>query len=144
MTRPLVQMTTAVEAFPRDPEAVMPAATGEIGVLARAFARMMAEVKDKTASLEKEIAEHRRTEAELERHTDRERLLSAAVQSSNDSIITLTSDGIVTSWNPAAVRLFGWTDKEMFGRSIDQIVPEDRRHEVPSHLRYDRPRRNPR
>ena len=131
MTRPLVQMTTAVEAFPRNPETVMPAATGEIGVLARAFARMMAEVKDKTASLEKEVADHRRTEAELERRTDRERLLSAAVQSSNDSIITLTSDGIVTSWNPAAVRLFGWTDKEMFGRSIDQIVPDDRHHEVP-------------
>jgi PAS domain S-box-containing protein len=131
MTRPLVQMTTAVQAFPRDPEAAMPAATGEIGVLARAFARMMAEVKDKTASLEKEVAEHRRTEAELERRTDRERLLSAAVQSSNDSIITLTSDGVVTSWNPAAVRLFGWTDKEMFGRSIDQIVPDDRHHEVP-------------
>ena len=131
MTRPLVQMTTAVEAFPRNPETVMPAATGEIGVLARAFARMMAEVKDKTASLEKEVADHRRTEAELERRTDRERLLSAAVQSSNDFIITLTSDGIVTSWNPAAVRLFGWTDKEMFGRSIDQIVPDDRHHEVP-------------
>jgi PAS domain S-box-containing protein len=131
MTRPLVQMTTAVQAFPRDPQAVMPAATGEIGVLARAFVRMMAEVKDKTASLEKEVADHRRTEAELERRTDRERLLSAAVQSSNDSIITLTSDGVVTSWNPAAVRLFGWTDKEMFGRSIDQIVPKDRRHEVP-------------
>ena len=131
MTRPLVQMTTAVEAFPRNPETIMPAATGEIGVLARAFARMMAEVKDKTASLEKEVADHRRTEAELERRTDRERLLSAAVQSSNDSIITLTSDGIVTSWNPAAVRLFGWTDKEMFGRSIDQIVPDDRHHEVP-------------
>ena len=130
LTRPLVQMTKAAAAFPHDPATTLSAATGEIGVLARAFARMMAEVKDKTASLEKEIAEHRRTEAELERHTDRERLLSAAVQSSNDSIITLTSDGVVTSWNPAAVRLFGWTSKEMFGRSIDQIVPDDRGHEV--------------
>jgi PAS domain S-box-containing protein len=130
MTRPLVQMTKAVQAFPRDPDAVMPAATGEIGVLARAFARMRAEVKDKTASLEKEIAEHRRTEAELERHADRERLLSAAVLSSNDSIVTLTLDGVVTSWNPAAERLFGWTGKEIFGRSIERIVPEDRAHEV--------------
>ena len=131
LTQPLVRMTKAVEAFPREPAAAMPAAGGEIGVLARAFTRMMAEVKDKTASLEKEVADHRRTEAELERRSDRERLLSAAVQSSNDFIITLTADGIVTSWNPAAERLFGWTSEEMFGRSIDQIVPDDRHHEVP-------------
>jgi PAS domain S-box-containing protein len=141
LTRPLVQMTQAIEAFTRDQSAALPAAgsdqpaalpkgSGEIGVLATAFTRMMAEVKEKTASLERAIAEHRRTEAELERHFDRERLLSAAVQSSNDSIITLTLDGVVTSWNPAAERLFGWTGAEMFGRSIDRIVPQDRFHEV--------------
>ncbi len=129
LTRPLVQMTQAVEAFPQN-SAAMPGTTGEIGVLARAFTRMMAEVKDKTASLEKEIAEHRRTEAELERHADRERLFSAAVQSSNDAITTLTLDNIVTGWNPAAVRLFGWSSTEVFGRSIDLIVPKDRRGEV--------------
>ncbi len=138
LTRPLVQMTRAVEAFGRD-QSDCPArgrrrtiarapqrAAGEIGVLATAFTRMMAEVKEKTASLEKAIAEHRRAEAEIERHSDRERLLSAAVQSSNDFIVTLTLDGVVTSWNPAAERLFGWTAEEMFGRSIDRIVPKDR------------------
>ena len=141
LTRPLVQMTRAVEAFARDQSDALPAAggdqslalragSGEIGVLATAFRRMMAEVKEKTASLEKAIAEHRRAEAEIERQSDRERLLSAAVQSSNDSIITLTTEGVVTSWNPAAERLFGWTAEEMFGRSIDRIVPKDRFHEV--------------
>jgi PAS domain S-box-containing protein len=136
LTRPLVQMTKAVEAFARGQPAgataatsveaavALPKGTGEIGVLATAFARMMAEVKEKTASLENAIAE-------LERQSDRERLLSAAVRSSNDSIITLTSEGVVTSWNPAAERLFGWTAEEMLGRSIDQIVPKDRTHEVP-------------
>jgi len=141
LSRPLVQMTRAVEAFARDQTAAspaagadqapaLPAAGGEIGVLARAFARMMTEVHDKTVSLEKAVAEHRRAEAELERHSDRERLLSAAVQSSNDSIVTLTLDHIVTSWNPAAERLFGWTAKEMFGRNLDRIVPKDRPHEL--------------
>jgi len=141
LTRPLVQMTQAVEAFTRDQSGALPTVggdqsitlpegSGEIGVLATAFRRMMAEVKEKTASLEKAIAEHSRAEAELERHFDRERLLSAAVQSSNDSIITLTLDGVVTSWNPAAERLFGWTAEEMLGRSIDRIVAEDRRHEL--------------
>ena len=100
-------MTQAIEGFPQN-SAAMPGATGEIGVLAAAFTRMMSEVKDKTASLEKEVAEHRRTEAELERHADRERLFSAAVQSSNDAITTLTLDNIVTGWNSGrgpAVRL---------------------------------------
>jgi PAS domain S-box-containing protein len=131
LTRPLVQMTAAVDAFARDQSAALPSASGEIGVLGRAFAHMMAEVQDKTASLEKVIAQRRHAEAEIERHSARERLLSAAVQSSNDSIVTLTLDGVVTSWNPAAERMFGWTAEEMFGRSIDRIVPEERRHEVP-------------
>jgi PAS domain S-box-containing protein len=131
MTRPLVQMTRAVEAFPRDQTIAIPiGAGGEIGVLARAFAHMIQEVKNKTVSLEKEIAEHRRTEAALEQRADRERLFSAAVQSSMDAIVTMTLEGVVTAWNPAAARLFGWTDDEIVGRSIDLIVPEDRRAEV--------------
>ena len=130
LTQPLVQMTRAAEAFSRGQPTAIPAASGEVGVLARAFAHMITEVKDKTLSLEKEIAEHRRTEAELERRSDRERLLSAAVQSSNDSIITLTSDGIVTTWNPAAEHLFGWTAKEMFGSNLDRLVPKDRHDEL--------------
>jgi PAS domain S-box-containing protein len=130
LTRPLVQMTKAVEAFPHSPPVALPTASGEIGVLAGAFARMMAEVRKITASLEKEVAEHRRTEAELARHSDRERLFIAAVKSSNDAIITVTPDGTVTGWNPAATQLFGWTADEMIGRGFDAIVPEERLSEV--------------
>ncbi len=141
LTRPLVQMTAAVEAFARDQSGAapmpdgdqatdLPVEGGEIGVLARSFAHMMAEVREKTASLEKVITEHRHAEAELERHSDRERLLGAAVLSSNDSIITLTPEGLVTSWNPAAERLFGWTAEEMLGRTLDRLVPKDRVQEL--------------
>ena len=42
----------------------------------------------------------------------------------------MTLDGLVTGWNPAAARLFGWSDEEMLGRSIDIVVPDDRRSEV--------------
>ncbi len=131
LTRPLVQMTAAVDAFPRDRSAAIPTgAAGELGVLARAFKRMLAEVNGKTASLEKEVEEHRRTGAQLARHTDQERLFGAAVQSSQDAIVTMTPDGLVTGWNPAATRLFGWSDEQMFGRSIDVIVPDEKRGEV--------------
>jgi len=130
LTRPLVQMTAAVKSFPDQPSPVPTAAAGEIGELARAFDSMMEEVKVKTASLEREIREHSRTEAELVRHADRERLFGAAVQSSYDAIVTMTLDGIVTGWNPAAARLLGWSAEEMFGRHIDIIIPDDRRIEV--------------
>jgi PAS domain S-box-containing protein len=131
LTRPLVQMTAAVEAFSRDQSSAVPiGAVGELGVLSRACNRMMVNVRDKTASLQKEFEERRRAEVELKRHSDRERLFSAAVESSQDAIVTTTLEGIVTGWNPAAMRLFGWSDEDMLGRSIDVIAPDDRRSEV--------------
>jgi PAS domain S-box-containing protein len=66
LTRPLVQMTGAVEAFARGAPMEVPVnASGEIGVLARAFARMAGEVREKTTALEQEIEQRRRTEAAL-------------------------------------------------------------------------------
>ena len=91
---------------------------------------MTAEVQEKTAALEREIEKHRRTEAALERHADREQLFSAAVESSNDAIVTMTLDGIITGWNPACGRLFGFSAQEAIGRSVDIVVPDDRRTEV--------------
>ena len=131
LTRPLVQMTVAVKAFLHERSAAVPSnEAGELGVLAQAFKRMMTEVKEKTASLRTEVEERRRTEAELKRHTDQEGLFSAAVESSHDAIVTMTPNGIVTGWNPAAVRLFGWSGEEMVGRSIGVIVPDHRRSEL--------------
>jgi methyl-accepting chemotaxis protein len=61
MTQPLGQMTRAVEGLAGDQPAVVPTdASGEIGVLAKAFARMDAEVREKTAALTREIEERSR------------------------------------------------------------------------------------
>ena len=62
--------------------------------------------------------------------TERERIFSAVVESSNDAIITKALDGTITGWNGAAERLFGYTSAEAVGRSIDIIVPPDRHAEV--------------
>ena len=55
--------------------------------------------------------------------------LAAIVQSSDDAIVGKTLSGIVTSWNPAAEKIFGYTAGEMLGESIMRIIPEDRRAE---------------
>lgn len=67
--------------------------------------------------------------------TDRRRdeqtraLLSYIVQSSDDAIIGKNLEGIVSSWNAAAERMFGWTAIEAIGRPITIIIPEDRLRE---------------
>jgi PAS domain S-box-containing protein len=55
--------------------------------------------------------------------------LTALIQSSEDAIISKTLNGIVTSWNPAAERLFGYTAGEMVGESITRLIPPDRINE---------------
>jgi PAS domain S-box-containing protein len=60
--------------------------------------------------------------------------LAAIVENSGDAIIGKTTDGIVTSWNPAAERMYGYPREEMLGRSIELLSPPDRAGEMKSIL----------
>ncbi|HLH62496.1 MAG TPA: PAS domain S-box protein [Ktedonobacteraceae bacterium] len=60
---------------------------------------------------------------------DTRQSLAAIVVSSYDAIISKTLDGIITSWNASAERMYGYTAEEVIGKSITVIFPLDRQDE---------------
>jgi PAS domain S-box-containing protein len=99
LTRPLTQMTAAIDSFGRgEPLSLPTRSSGEIGVLARAFDRMAAEVREKTASLETEIVERRRLFAR-----------------SLDLILIVDHKGFVIDISPSAEAILGYRPEEIIG-----------------------------
>ncbi|MEM9008512.1 MAG: PAS domain S-box protein, partial [Cyanobacteria bacterium P01_F01_bin.86] len=70
-----------------------------------------------------DITERRQREQES-------RLLASVVESSTDAIITVSLDGIITSWNRAAVKLFGYAAAEALHQSVTILFPPDRTDEL--------------
>ena len=68
--------------------------------------------------------------------------LAAVIEYSDDAIITKTLNGIISSWNPGAQRLFGYTAAEAIGKPVTMLIPDNHLDEEPGIL--DRLRRGER
>lgn len=61
--------------------------------------------------------------------------LSAIVESSDDAIISKTLQGIITTWNQGAERMFGYRADEMLGKSVTLLIPPNHIDEEPAILK---------
>jgi two-component system cell cycle sensor histidine kinase/response regulator CckA len=77
--------------------------------------------------------------SERRRQEEASRQLAAIVSSCQDAITGETLDGIVTSWNPGAERMLGYSAAEIVGTSINRLIPDDLRGQLDETL--DRVRR---
>lgn len=65
----------------------------------------------------------------LQRMGDTQRRYQSLVENSEDAIVTKSMDGLITGWNRAAERIFGWSAREMLGQPITRLVPADLQRE---------------
>ena len=82
-----------------------------------------------------DVSEQVEARVKIEESALRNSTLAAIVQSSEDAIISKSLDGIVTSWNPGAEKLFGFSADEIIGQPISKLIPPDRLYEEPEILR---------
>jgi two-component system cell cycle sensor histidine kinase/response regulator CckA len=87
--------------------------------LERKIAERTEELARTVDTLWEEVNVRRAQEVDLRR-------LAAIVESSDDAIVAITLNGIITDWNPGAERMLGYRQGEMIGQPISRIIPPDR------------------
>ncbi len=83
-----------------------------------------------------DITDRRRIEDALGSLGSATGLLSQIVEHSHDAIVSFALDGVITTWNPAAERVFGYRAAEVIGRDARLLVPPDLEHELVDCLEY--------
>jgi PAS domain S-box-containing protein len=76
-----------------------------------------------------DITERKQIEAVLAERENRLLWMASIVESSDDAVVSKNLDGIITSWNSGAERIFGHTAEEAIGQPITIVIPQDRQDE---------------
>jgi PAS domain S-box-containing protein len=122
LARPLTEMTKAVERFSHDGTVMVPTrGNGEIGVLSAAFARMSAEVRDKTAALTREVEQRRRL-----------------FETSLDLILVTDRHGNFVQVSPSSAAILGYAPDEMIGRNAVAFIHPDDLEATQDEMRHAR------
>ena len=91
-------------------------ANGEI----TGFVAIMRDITEKKKNEEK----LKKAYEELERKTSELKYLASIIENSYDAILSINTDGVITSWNKGAERLFGWKKEEAIGMHISKLLPD--------------------
>ena len=81
-----------------------------------------------------DITERHEAERRIRESEARYRGIAAIVESSEDAVVTKDLNGVITSWNHGATRLFGYAAEEVIGKPITILIPAERHDEEPSIL----------
>lgn len=124
------KLTQDLQAFDGRTPVEMPVdAPGALGALARAIASLQEQLLQRTEALSTAIEQHERVERERRELSAKHHLVALLVESTDHSIIAYDLNGVITLWNRAAERLYGFDRAEAIGMHVDSIVPADRRQE---------------
>jgi PAS domain S-box-containing protein len=83
----------------------------------------------------RDITERRQSEAALRQSNESRLRLAAIIDSADDAIASKDLNGIVSSWNAGAGRMFGYSADEMLGQPIRRLIPEELQYEEDEILR---------
>jgi PAS domain S-box-containing protein len=129
VVQPLKRLSkAATELARKNFEVPLPGRGGdEVGKLIGSFAAMRDDLRAYRDDLLREIGVRIQAEADLRR-------FKAIIDSSDDAIIGKSLDGIITSWNRGAERIFGYTAEEAIGQPVQFLIPSGGTNEEPSIL----------
>jgi PAS domain S-box-containing protein len=82
---------------------------------------------EKLLAVSRDVTERKQTEEVRVR-------LAAVVETSDDAILSMSLDTVITTWNQGAERMFGYTAEEIVGKSVTILIPPDRVDEEPAIL----------